>query len=129
MSAYASTEYSRHNGLLVKDILAVWHEADAAISRLAFIEADVGMTFAGAAIQAQSTGECLHYRRLSRQAYDSASRLIERIRLTEPEAKVFSAKIGRLKLALIDLGDPLLHKQLSADQDKLRDYSVFDSVA
>jgi hypothetical protein len=77
-----------------------------AICRLLFIETDIGMNFASAAMNADSTTECLHHRRLARRAYDTACKWTHRANLSEREAKSFKRKLRRLRLTLKQLGEP-----------------------
>jgi hypothetical protein len=87
---------------------AVWQELDTALGRLAVIETEVGMTFALAAIHAESTHDCLHSRKLARHAYDTAKRWIDRGKLDEDETKVLRSKLRLLGSALRQLGDPAM---------------------
>jgi len=90
---------------------AVWQELDTALGRLAVIETEVGMTFALAAIHAESTQDCLHNRKLARRAYDTAQRWMDRGKLDERELKLLHSKLRMLGSVLRQLGDPALSAQ------------------
>ena len=91
----------------MRDSIATWQQVDTALSRLLVIEAEIGLTFAQAAISSNSTGECLHNRRLARQAYDNAERWMLRARLDDKETKALCSKLQLLKTELCRLGDPV----------------------
>jgi hypothetical protein len=91
----------------MRDSAIVWQQVDTAIQQFLVLEVDIGMTFAKSAVQAQSTGECLHNRRLARQAYDTGLRLLPRARFTEEDTRAYHRRLKQLRLALNRLGDPL----------------------
>lgn len=91
----------------MRNSIATWEQVDTALSRLLVIEAEIGLTFAQAATSANSTGECLHNRRLARQAYDNAGRWMRRARLDDEDAKALGGKLRLLRDELCRLGDPI----------------------
>jgi hypothetical protein len=97
----------------MRDAAAVWQELDAAIGRLAVIETEVGMTFALAALHAESTQECLHNRQLARTAYDTAQKWMNRTKFKGDEEKVLCSKLLILGSALRRLGDPAMPAESS----------------
>lgn len=90
----------------MKNAGEIWQQIDTAVCRLMFLEAAVGMTFAEAAINAYSTDECLHNRKMARRAYDTAQTWMHRGRLTDVETKDLRAKLLCLGEILRRLGDP-----------------------
>ncbi|HYK37593.1 hypothetical protein [Alloacidobacterium sp.] len=91
----------------MRDSIATWQQVDTALSRLLVIEAEIGLTFTQAANAANSTGECLHNRRLARQAYDNARNWMRRARLDDTDAKALCSKLELLGNELCRLGDPV----------------------
>ena len=94
----------------MRDSIATWRQVDSALSRLLFIEAEVGLTFAQAALNAGSTRECLHCRKLARRAYDNAGKWLTRTRLTTEDTKALHDKLQLLRAELKRLGDPLCNQ-------------------
>lgn len=91
----------------MRNSIATWEQVDTALSRLLVIEAEIGLTFAQAATSADSTGECLHNRRLARQAYDNALRWVHNARLDDEDVKALRWRLQLLKAELCRLGDPV----------------------
>jgi hypothetical protein len=100
----------------MREAATVWQEIDAAIGKLASIEAEVGLTFAFAAIHAESTQECLHNRQLARQAYDNAQEWTNRTKFKNGEEKILECRLRLLGSALRQLGDPALSADSAASR-------------
>jgi hypothetical protein len=90
----------------MKNPAILWHQIDAAIYKFLLVEADIGLTFAQAAIHATCTEECLHCRGIARQSYDVAQKGMHRGHFSKREAKNLCGKLKRLRRALEQSGDP-----------------------
>jgi hypothetical protein len=107
LSTIDKVNYCRTQRDPMRDSFATWQEIDTALSRLLFIEAEVGLTFAHAAISADSTGECLHNRKLARRAYDNAGKWLARAKLADGDTNALCNRLQTLRRELRRLGDPV----------------------
>jgi len=90
------------------DLSLFRQQMDSAMARFLVIEVEVGIGFARAAHHALWTRDLLHNRELARKAYDTALQRMDHVRLAEREAKRLMKDLQKLRLALYQLGDPVL---------------------
>lgn len=88
------------------DSILIWQQTNAAMVRFLSLEAEIGLNFAQAAMEASWTEDVLRNRQFARRAYETACRLLQRAKFTEAEAMDFMDKLARLHQFLRHLGDP-----------------------
>ena len=72
-----------------------------------FLKADVStaLTFTGIALEADDPGKRDRNRRAARKAYDTITRLMLRVTLTDGDASILARNLQRLKSELAKLGE------------------------
>lgn len=69
------------------------------------LDVEVGLTFSGIALQAQDSEKRARNLRAARKAYDTVLRLMDKVTLTEDDAKSLARNLFQLKCELVMLGE------------------------
>lgn len=89
------------------DLLASQSRANRASTDFLKLDLQTALTFTGLASNAEDRVKRERNQRAARKAYETIVHLIDRVTLTEDQARFFEENLSRLKRELIDLGEVL----------------------